>query len=79
MGKFPLGVGLLVFSHTGVLVLPIPLLESSHGVFLNPSLQSSHGFSSPGWIFAWKVEGDTSRHVNSNWFETIFVLLLIEA
>jgi hypothetical protein len=57
MGIFPFGVDLLVFSHTGVLVLPIFLLESSHGMFLNPSFQSSHGFSYPGWLFVWTVEG----------------------
>ncbi len=55
IGIFPFGVGLLVFSHAGV--HPIPLLESSHGLLLVPSLLSSHGFGSPGWLFAWTVEG----------------------
>ncbi len=52
MGIFLLGVGLLVFSRAGVSVHPIPLLESSHGLFLNPSLLSSYGFGSLGWVFA---------------------------
>ncbi len=51
-GNIPFGVDLLAFSHAGVLILPIPLLESSHGLFLNPSLLSSDGFGSPGWLFA---------------------------
>ncbi len=51
------GVGLLVFSHADVSAHPIPLLKSSHCIFHNPSLLSSHGFGSPGWLFAWTVEG----------------------
>jgi hypothetical protein len=57
MGIFLFGVGLPVFFHAGVLVPPIFLLKSSHREFLNPSLLSYHGFGSPGWLFAWTVEG----------------------